>query len=71
MHIFFLVAILFVVVYLNRHMFGFGGTGCEWVGADTDNEDGSRKWMCNRHGTVVVTEDGTKPPDCEIDKTGG
>jgi len=65
MELIFLIALLAVVVYLNRGMFGFGGTGCDWIGADQSNEDGSRKWMCNRHGTIVVTEDGSIPPDCE------
>jgi len=51
--------LLAVVVYLNRDMFGLTRGGCDWMGADEIGEDGSRKWICNRHGTIVVTEDGS------------
>jgi|GEM_PF-3250952 len=64
MELIFLIALLGVVVYLNRGMFGLGKSGCDWIGADQINEDGSRKWMCGSHGTVVVTKDGKTPSDC-------
>jgi len=67
MELIFLIALLGVVVYLNRDMLGLGRKGCDWMGADEIGEDGSRKWMCNRHGTVVVTKDGSVPPDCSAD----
>ncbi len=68
MELIFLIALLAVVVYLNRDMLGFGGNKCDWNGADQIGEDGSRKWVCNRHGTMVVTKDGSIPPDCQLDK---
>jgi len=67
MELIFLIALLGVVVYLNRHHLGFGGKGCDWMSADEIADDGSRKWMCNRHGTIVVTKDGSVPPNCPTD----
>lgn len=64
MELLFLIGLLAVVVYLNRDMFGLTRGGCDWMGADEIGEDGSRKWICNRHGTIVVTEDGSVPPNC-------
>ena len=71
MELAFLIGLLAVVVYLNRGMFGFGLNSCDWMSADTINEDGSRKWICNLHGTIVVTKDGSTPPDCETQNQGG
>lgn len=70
MELIFLIALLAVVVYLNRGMFGLTRNGCDWIGADQINEDGSRKWICGVHGTVVVTKDASVPPNCEAQSQG-
>ena len=49
-YVIFLVALLAVVVYLNRHMLGFS-SGCEWNGSDEAIPGQPRKWMCMVHGT--------------------
>ena len=64
MELFFLIALLAVVVWFNRGLLGFGSKGCDWVGADASADDGSRKWMCARCGRVEVTKTGAQPPNC-------
>ena len=62
MELFFLIALLFIVVWLNRGLFGFGGQ--EWIGADEIGADGSRKWVCDQCQRQTMTEDGAVPPKC-------
>ncbi len=64
MGLIFLIALLFVVVWLNRGVFGFGRKTCEWSSADRPSDDGSTKWMCRTCGTVTVTQNGDRPPNC-------
>lgn len=64
MGLWFLIALLAVVVWFNRGLFGFGSKGCDWMGADSIAEDGTRKWMCQRCGKIVETQNGVQPEDC-------
>jgi len=59
-YLIFLILLLAVIVYLNRHIFGFGG-GCDWSGSDTVEPGQPRKWLCTPHGKVVETADGAMP----------
>lgn len=61
----FLFALLGVVVWFNRHRLGLGKTGCDWMGADTVAEDGTRKWMCQTCGAVALGRDGATPQECQ------
>lgn len=63
MELLFLIGLLAVIVWFNRGLFGIGTKGCDWVGADTAADDGSRKWMCQKSGRVVVTPDGQIPSE--------
>lgn len=62
----FLIILLIGMVWLNRGILGFGTSKCSWMSADKPNDDGSMKWMCTTHGTVVETSDGNRPPDCNV-----
>ena len=62
MELIFLIALLGVVVWLNRGMFGFGGP--EWISADAVDEHGGRKWLCSQCGRQETTADATPPPAC-------
>jgi len=64
MELVFLIALLAVIVWFNRGLFGFGTKGCDWVGADASADDGARKWMCARCGKVEETPDSQRPPNC-------
>jgi len=64
MELVFLIALLFVVIWLNRNRLGFGSTGCSWMKADNPSEDGSWKLMCNTCGAVTTTPDGKPPEAC-------
>jgi hypothetical protein len=65
MELLFLLGLLFVVIYFNRGLLGFGPKGCDWMSADDVNENGEIKWMCGTHGTVAFTKTRTPPPNCE------
>lgn len=65
MELIFLLALLFVVVWLNRELLGFGPKGCDWISADAPGDDGTLKWMCQRCGQVQQIAPGTKPQNCE------
>lgn len=49
-----------VVLYLNRRSLGFV-TGCSWIGSDQIETRGPRKWVCEVHGTILETPDGSIP----------
>ena len=70
MEIAFLLALLFVVVYLNRGIFGFGSKGCAWMKADAPSNDGSWKWMCEFCGAVESTPDASPPTGCRRKQSG-
>ena len=70
MEIVFLLAMLFVVVYLNRGIFGFGTKSCGWIKADAASDDGSWKWMCEFCGAIESTTDGNPPKTCRRKESG-
>jgi len=60
MELLFLIALLAVVVWLNRGILGFS-RGPSWMRSDTADENGQWKWICSHCGTVKLT-DGDPPP---------
>jgi len=56
----FLIILLVGLVYLNRDVFGFD-EGCTWMGSDEALPGQPRKWMCNRHGTMIEMPEGEVP----------
>ena len=70
MYLIFLIALLAVIVWLNRGIFGFTSTKCQWMKADQPGDDGSWKHMCQTCGQVMVTADGKPPTVCMKDGNG-
>ena len=62
MELAFLIALLAVIVWLNKDM--LFGSKPAWEASDTISEDGSRKWLCSHCGKVEMTPGSTPPAPC-------
>ena len=64
----FLVALLIIVVVLNRRLLarglGMGGSPCDWSRIHGRDREGRRAWFCPACGREELVEGTGPPPDC-------
>lgn len=70
MSLFYLVALLAVVVALNwrflQSRYGRGGSPCAWSRVAARDRDGRRAWFCPSCRREVLMDSRARPPDCGL-----
>lgn len=64
----FLIALLAVVVWLNRHalarLLGMNPAPCAWSRVHARDREGRKAWFCPSCGREELVEGGAPPPNC-------